>query len=415
MREYWSTNLYQLTRVALDKFFEVSLLLRARNRDCTSMSKSSLITSKQKIHDQLCKMSSSHATSDQVGQLCEQLAASQKRTVQEHVEQKETQISSHMWSLDALQLTIKSLEMQVNRLKQDSDRAQELLQQKRTQLHENLIELLRLEKVIKQIELEISNKSQQLQKQLADIENEKFRITNDLSLLSEAKQQRIDQLNLELRRLSSSATKDLRILQERKESFKNKSRVQAEMLQDFIGDLRAHHRQEIKDLEARKIGASPSEIIRLEEELCQKQNQFTETLKQIEHSIGRQQFYFDENGRYYVDLLGKKIYKQDSFGSEKILSADGKWTSLKQENIFKYGQAELDEHKTIHDAYSITKDKEQTIFKPKEISHTTSHIVENQPSKRINSNGKKNESSLFGICSIQLFFRAATRWQPSVY
>lgn len=253
----------------------------------------------------------------------------QKNIVVKIANTKETELAGSVNSLDALKVTIQNLQSDVERLQAESKKAKEKLQQRRAKLREGLEELIKLEKLIEQIEREISERIQNYQTNIDKLEGKKMEIMNNINLTEEEKCQMLNSLDDEIHTSTVTHKSEIKSLTTRKDELIDLSRTQGETVGTILNDLKQFYTDEIAALEQRKIGSSPSEILKIEEEIQQKRHELAEGLMAVKESKAREQFFSDERGRYFIGADGKKIYKANSFASEKYLNEDGEWETIK--------------------------------------------------------------------------------------
>lgn len=355
VRHCWIENLNTLEKLALNKIrtldSNISEISGITMNPSTSSSTSISSVARQRIREELKKISETRVKPEDVRKLREEIVPPgapldiQKTIATQKADEKESFLGVRLGSMDTLQNTIKDLEDKVSQLMEESTKAQLELKKRRANLLDGLVELLRLHKLIEQIEKEISEKTSGFQKQLEDMEQRRLEILNDPNLTEEERTKFLKELDNDMKTLKDGHTTELRLLEHRRDELQNESRAQAQALEGVVGDLKTHHLQELEELESRKIGASPSEILRFEEEIRQKQQKFDENMNFISKKAEQKQYLYDKNGRYYINEHGIKVYKKDSFASEYTINPDGtlqKITDALNKQFDEYGEFHID-------------------------------------------------------------------------
>lgn len=302
----------------------------------SSSNKSSSVSliAKQRVREELKKISDTKVLNSELQKLREEIIPpktplpKQRDIVTEKAEKHETELGTHFTSLDLLQDTIKGLETEVSRLLQESTQAQAELKRRRQKLNDGLIDLLRLQKLIEQINKEISDKTFEFESKLDEMENKRTQILNDPNLTEEEKEKLLADLDKEMNELKQAHASTLNLLQNEKEKLKDEARMEAQILQKALHDLELEHQSGIEELERAKIGASPSEILKIEAQILEKQQQHANKLEILDKSATTKKYFVDDRGRYYLNEEGVKVYRRDSNASEYMIDSDGKLVSM---------------------------------------------------------------------------------------
>lgn len=298
------------------------------NKSFSVLSNASIVA-KQRVREELKKISHTQIHTSDLQKLREEIIPpktplpQQKQIVTEVAEKHETHLGTHFTSLDLLQDTIKGLETEVSRLLQESTQAQEELKRRRQKLNDGLVELLRLQKLIEQINKEISEKTFEFESKLDEMGKKRLDILNDPNLSEEEKEKLLADLDKEMNDLKKGHASALSLLQNEKEKLKDEARMEAQIIQTALRDLEQEQFTVIEELEKAKIGASPSEVLRIEAKILEKRQQYEKNLEVLDKSVSSKKYFFDDQGgRYYLNEEGVKIYKRDSNASEHMVRPD---------------------------------------------------------------------------------------------
>lgn len=304
--------------------------MAASSDKSVSTTSSASTIAKQRVREELKKISETRIRSSDLQKLRKQIIPpetslpKQKEIVIKKAEKHESFLETRFTSLDHLQDTIKGLETEVLRLTQESTQAQVELKRRREKLRDGLVELLRLQKLIEQIDKEIFEKTSEFQSKLVKMEQRREKILTDPNLTEDQKRELLAELDKETDELKQAHVTALSPLQSEKEKLKDEARIEAQLLQTALHDLEQDHLTAIEELEKSKIGASPSEIQKIEAQILEKQQRFENSLQVLEQSATSKKHFFDDQGRFYLNEDGVRIYKRDSHASEYMMGPDGK-------------------------------------------------------------------------------------------
>ncbi|XP_058449252.1 uncharacterized protein LOC131429219 [Malaya genurostris] len=253
----------------------------------------------------------------------------QRDTAMDHLEVRELDLEVQFKSIDALQINIQGLELQVAQLVDERQRIHEQLSVRRAALRERIREIVRLEKLVQQIEKEMSDRLFQFQQKLNELELKRLAIMQDESLTEEERAKLLAELDQEIMEVREKFEADQKLLKKECDELKELSKNVTEDVDAFKGELWQKHLDEIRELEEMKKNATPSELLLIEAKIAQLKQEFEENMGMLDSARARVQFHEDENGRYYINEKGERVYQRESGASEYIITADGHWLKVK--------------------------------------------------------------------------------------
>ncbi|XP_063709369.1 myosin-11-like [Culicoides brevitarsis] len=319
---------------------------------------------KQRVQEELKKISTTKIESRDLQKLREEIIppktplTKQKEIVTEKAEKHELDLGTKFTSLDLLQDTIKGLEDEVSRLMEESNQAQAELKRKRQKMQDGLMDLLRLQKLIEQINSEMNEKTSEFNSKMAEMEKKRLEIMEDPNLTEDQKLELLKKVEEEVTELKRTHESALTLLQNEKEKLKDEARTEAKVLQKAFHDLEKDHLNELQELENAKVGASPSEVLRIEEQIFEKKKQFEQKKHVMEKSASSRKYFFDDEGRFYLDENGEKVYKlQGTTSSEMEVDSKGNLRSKFEVKIKHEVESEVDLKEKLQRSSEINPDR----------------------------------------------------------
>lgn len=243
------------------------------------------------------------------------------------IQEKEDNLKSKFRSINELEANIADMERELATVAAATVIAKQKLLAKKQDLKSSIDELVRLHKLMECLSKEICNKIEQFQQQLSDFEAERLRIMEDSSLSSEERERLLAELNEKVIKLKECHKSAIALLESKRAELKTQSKEYTSNINMLAMDITRKHNDELAHLEAMKMGKTPSECERIDEQIRRLQDKFEEEISHLPDSKMKTEYFQDENGRYYIREDGTKIYKNDSIASEYILN-DGVWQKI---------------------------------------------------------------------------------------
>ncbi|XP_050077190.1 ERC protein 2-like [Anopheles maculipalpis] len=238
-------------------------------------------------------------------------------------------LQEHLRTIDLLELDRQEIEGRVTRLIEEREEIQKQLDERRRLLHDGMREIVRLERLIEQIEQEISERTVKFQQEAQRLEQRRLDILNDPTVSPEERSRLLAECDAELVTLRQSHTSNINLLEARCEELKRQSKSLANDVETFRDEVAQKHRDQIAELERQKLlDTTPSQMALIEAQIQRQQADFNENLTMLSRAQARPEYFFDEHGRYFFNEAGERIYKRDSYASEYRLGPDGEWVKI---------------------------------------------------------------------------------------
>lgn len=243
------------------------------------------------------------------------------------IEHKKQLLKSNMRTIDDLRGSIDDMEHEMQVIAMASAEAKRLLAEKKLEMKSTVEELVQLNRMMESINREIVACIREFQTQLAALEDDRQRILADETLTDEERAQRLAELDKRIEEMKLKHASTLRMLEEHRDEMTERTEKVSQSITAMREMLLIGLQKEIDELERSKIGRSPSEVERIDEQI----RQLLEKTKEIvgvgiDRSSSDERvkgfvpkYATDEHGRYYLNADGDKIYKTDSTASEYMI------------------------------------------------------------------------------------------------
>lgn len=245
---------------------------------------------------------------------------------------QESDIKQKIYSIQALELTLDEMEKQITNLTQQKQQFESELDEKKYEMHENVNRLIHIEKLIDELTSKINEKTAEYQNKINKIEAEKLRILNDPNMTPAEKEALIAELNKEMIALINERESLLEIYAAKLDDLEMEAKQHAAILKASEHDIAQYLQAEINELEKSKIGASPSEILRIDAQIVQLKQQHQNNLSLIDQAEGRKEHFVDDNGRYFINENGVKVYQRHSNASVYLMDENGQLIRIQDDN-----------------------------------------------------------------------------------
>lgn len=245
-----------------------------------------------------------------------------------HIEEKEKDLKVRLKAINELELDVIALEKECERICREKQLATEKLLAKRNELDKLINDLIRLQELSESLADKGQKRASQYAAKMEELAARQEAILNDPNLTPEEKQEMLKQIQEEVRKAEEQYQADMQVIDAEREKARRDSKLAASSLSNLQNELLAKHLAEVEQLEQMKIGASPSEIDRINEKIAELNSSFQRQTEMIYRLKNQHDFFVDDFGRYYIDELGRRVYQRDSLASKFIRNEDGTFTKI---------------------------------------------------------------------------------------
>lgn len=293
--------------------------------------------------------------SDEVQTLKHQLFAStdslatKRRVSKFNIEMKVQVAKSQMRSISELELSIVNMQTQIDDLKDAQSKATETLNKKKGDMSTIILELVRLNSLADILSNEVGKKIKKLQDELE--QNMK-----DSNMSEAEKKQKMDDIKKQMASVKAEHDSDIELLethktdlnQRFKESLKgqpdselvlieDKVKAMQPRLSDISVEIKENGAVSGKDQEVKTILSTNAlqeksdEVAQVKSPTCLISDENGDYyLDDNGNKVYLTQFFTDEIGRYYLDADGNRVYKANAYAAEYRM-IDGKLVKVKDE------------------------------------------------------------------------------------
>lgn len=254
----------------------------------------------------------------------------QKNTIIEYLKNTENDLKIKLKSIHSLEDNINELEMNLSRLTDEREKAQSMLDNKKYEMEELMKKISELEKLTDEIDNKIKNSFTNFNTQIDELEKKKLEVLENPNLTEDEKEKLLKEMYEEMNDLKKSYGSELDMLTKERDDLSRQSKIFACDIDKSWCNFQENHLTAIDDLKKQKIGATSSEIDRINKEIEILDQKFIDESNLVERSKCRSDFLSDEFGRYFTDECGRKIYKRHSNASEYIRMEDGTFKKINE-------------------------------------------------------------------------------------
>ncbi|XP_053665904.1 uncharacterized protein LOC128715048 [Anopheles marshallii] len=302
----------------------------------TMESEESIHTMHAKLQDEIRRsLNDIHVNEEELVSLRQKLFSStdsltaQRAIAIEEREKHGLDLQEHLRTIDLLELNRQEIEGRVTLLIEERELIQKQLDERRRLLQDGMHEIVRLENLIEQIEREISERTVRFQEETQKLEQRRLDVRNDDTLSSEERSRLLAECDAEMVEQRKTHTSDINLLEARCDELKRLSKSLATDVGMFRDEVAQKHRDQLAELERQKLLATnPSQLALIEAQILQQQEEFDENLTMLSRAQARTEYFHGEHGRYFLNEAGERIYKRDSRASEYRLGPDGEWIKI---------------------------------------------------------------------------------------
>lgn len=252
-----------------------------------------------------------------------------KAVSQQKMKVAEEELVCRMKSIEKLERTISDLNRQLSVLHVRKEEAEGKLYATKSEFDRMIAELNKLTELNKHLNRNASEVAAEFKAKISDLEIQRLAILNDPNLTEEERQKLLTELDNKIQDLKKEYTQALHDIEGKREKLTSESNISTQNLETMREAILTNYANLLADLEARKLGATPSELKLIEGEIAQLKEKFQQELNMINRLKTRVEYFVDENGRYYIRSDGVKVYKESSTASEYILGENGCLTKIK--------------------------------------------------------------------------------------
>ncbi|XP_049548377.1 uncharacterized protein LOC125959594 [Anopheles darlingi] len=254
----------------------------------------------------------------------------QRNVTIEQRDQQAVDLEQQLQMIDQLETQQQNIEERVERLIEARGDIQRQLADWQGIHHDGLRDIVRLERLIEVLERELAAHKEQFEQKAFEMQQKRLEILEDEALDTSERSERLQAWDVELLERNNSHTSNMDLLEARCDKLKKLSKNLMGNVDTFEQELATDFQTTMTQLEREKnLAKTASQQILLQAKAHNLQQEYEENLELVSRARTRPNYLTDENGRYYLDNTGVRIYQRNSGASAYCLSEDGHWTKIR--------------------------------------------------------------------------------------